>query len=241
MERKVANIPSLAPQFEREMNNRDWGHLETYPSPANIDIIKEFYTNAKALGGEDEMSFSYVRESPSVDQTLTREGLLTNFDQRRTRPMGARHVSGSFLPKIRVQNWGKAFPLLPPACREEKRRSSRLWWRRDRGGCLRWLDLVLRMEKMKIVAALWCGSGKNSRLSVDDGDGDAIARRGRKRSWPAVRVAARREEIAGKKGCVISKEMNETPAMVVVVAAVDDEGDAADGDGGRGGCGSGGR
>ncbi|KOM37686.1 hypothetical protein LR48_Vigan03g106800 [Vigna angularis] len=41
--------------------------------------------------------------------------------------MGARHVSGSFLPKIRVQNWGKALPLLPPACREEKRRSSRLW------------------------------------------------------------------------------------------------------------------
>ncbi|KOM49612.1 hypothetical protein LR48_Vigan08g043900 [Vigna angularis] len=54
MERKVANISSLAPQFERELNNRDWGHLTTYPSPANVDIIKEVYTNAKALGGEDE-------------------------------------------------------------------------------------------------------------------------------------------------------------------------------------------
>ncbi|KOM49690.1 hypothetical protein LR48_Vigan08g051700 [Vigna angularis] len=32
-------------------------------------------------------------------------------------------------------------------------------------------------EKMKIVAALWCGSGKNSRLSVDGGDGGAIAER----------------------------------------------------------------
>ncbi|BAT97705.1 hypothetical protein VIGAN_09122700 [Vigna angularis var. angularis] len=61
MERKVANIPSLAPQFERELNNREWGHLEIYPSPTNIDIDKEFYTNAKALGGEDETYISYVR------------------------------------------------------------------------------------------------------------------------------------------------------------------------------------
>ncbi|XP_052725715.1 uncharacterized protein LOC128194336 [Vigna angularis] len=61
MERKVANIPSLAPQFERELNKRDWGHLETYPFPANVDIVKEFYTNAKALEGEDETYFSYVR------------------------------------------------------------------------------------------------------------------------------------------------------------------------------------
>ncbi|KOM37646.1 hypothetical protein LR48_Vigan03g102800 [Vigna angularis] len=61
MERKVAFIPSLAPQFERELNNRDWGHLPVYPSPTNVDIDKEFYTNAKALGGEDETYFSYVR------------------------------------------------------------------------------------------------------------------------------------------------------------------------------------
>ncbi|KOM57594.1 hypothetical protein LR48_Vigan11g062700 [Vigna angularis] len=62
MERKVANIPSLAPQFERELNNREWGHLEIYPSPTNIDIDKEFYTNAKALGGEDETYISYEGE-----------------------------------------------------------------------------------------------------------------------------------------------------------------------------------
>ncbi|KOM38262.1 hypothetical protein LR48_Vigan03g164400 [Vigna angularis] len=60
-ERAVANIPSLAPQFERELNNREWGHLEIYPSPANVDITKEFYKYAKALGREDEMYFSYVR------------------------------------------------------------------------------------------------------------------------------------------------------------------------------------
>ncbi|KOM49724.1 hypothetical protein LR48_Vigan08g055100 [Vigna angularis] len=89
--------------------------------------------------------------------------------------------------------------------------------------------MVPRMEKMKIVAALRCGSGKNLRLSVDGGDGDAIAERGRKRSWPAVRVASRREELAEKKGCAISKETNGTPTMVVVVAAVDDAG----GDGSR--------
>ncbi|KOM52225.1 hypothetical protein LR48_Vigan09g088400 [Vigna angularis] len=61
MERKVAFIPSLAPQFERELNNRDWGHLAVYPSPTNVDIVKEFYTNAKALGREEETYFSYVR------------------------------------------------------------------------------------------------------------------------------------------------------------------------------------
>ncbi|KOM26059.1 hypothetical protein LR48_Vigan221s002100 [Vigna angularis] len=61
MERNVANIPSLAPQFERELTNRDWGHLTIYPSPTNVDITEEFYTNAKALGGEDETYFSYVR------------------------------------------------------------------------------------------------------------------------------------------------------------------------------------
>lgn len=61
MERKVANIPSLAPQIERELNSRDWGHLATYPAPANTTIVKEFYTNAKALGAEQETYFSYVR------------------------------------------------------------------------------------------------------------------------------------------------------------------------------------
>lgn len=50
MERKEANIPSLAPQFERELNKRGWGHLETYPALANIAIVKEFYTNATTLG-----------------------------------------------------------------------------------------------------------------------------------------------------------------------------------------------
>ncbi|KOM25852.1 hypothetical protein LR48_Vigan197s002100 [Vigna angularis] len=43
------------------MNNRDWGHLAVYPYPANVDIVKEFYTNAKALRGEEETYFSYVR------------------------------------------------------------------------------------------------------------------------------------------------------------------------------------
>ncbi|KOM48034.1 hypothetical protein LR48_Vigan07g173800 [Vigna angularis] len=61
METKVTSIPSLATQFERELNNRDWGHLEVYSCPANVDIVKEFYTNAKALRGEEDTYFSYVR------------------------------------------------------------------------------------------------------------------------------------------------------------------------------------
>ncbi|KOM25048.1 hypothetical protein LR48_Vigan46s001000 [Vigna angularis] len=64
MERKVANIPSLAPQFERELNSRDWGHLATYPTPANIAIVKEFYTNAKALGESKRHTLATERNSP---------------------------------------------------------------------------------------------------------------------------------------------------------------------------------
>ncbi|KOM51386.1 hypothetical protein LR48_Vigan09g004500 [Vigna angularis] len=61
MERRVGLIPTLAPQFKREVNNRGWGNLATYPAPSSSPIVKEFYTNAKALGGEQETYANYVR------------------------------------------------------------------------------------------------------------------------------------------------------------------------------------
>ncbi|KOM43476.1 hypothetical protein LR48_Vigan05g108000 [Vigna angularis] len=59
MERRVGMIPTLAPQFGREVNARGWGNLATYPALDGIPIMKEFYTNAKALGGEQETYTSY--------------------------------------------------------------------------------------------------------------------------------------------------------------------------------------
>ncbi|KOM37720.1 hypothetical protein LR48_Vigan03g110200 [Vigna angularis] len=44
---------------ERDVNARCWGNLATYPALASIPIVKELYTNAKALGGEQETYTSY--------------------------------------------------------------------------------------------------------------------------------------------------------------------------------------
>ncbi|KOM52224.1 hypothetical protein LR48_Vigan09g088300 [Vigna angularis] len=62
MERKAGWIPDLAPQFGEELENKNWEKIATYPAPANIAVVKEFYTNARRLGNshtEDYMS--YVR------------------------------------------------------------------------------------------------------------------------------------------------------------------------------------
>ncbi|KOM27004.1 hypothetical protein LR48_Vigan350s000400 [Vigna angularis] len=60
MERKAGLIPELAPQFGEQMVSRNWRRLATYPTPANIAVMKEFYTNARRLGdhpAEDYLSF----------------------------------------------------------------------------------------------------------------------------------------------------------------------------------------
>ncbi|KOM28570.1 hypothetical protein LR48_Vigan550s000200 [Vigna angularis] len=59
-ERKVVLIPDLAPQFGEQLENRNWGRLATYPAPASIVVVKEFYTNARRLGdhlAEDYLSY----------------------------------------------------------------------------------------------------------------------------------------------------------------------------------------
>ncbi|KOM43202.1 hypothetical protein LR48_Vigan05g080600 [Vigna angularis] len=62
MERKAGMIPNFAPQFGEQLMGRNWRRLATYPAPANITVVKEFYTNARRLGdypAEDYLS--YVR------------------------------------------------------------------------------------------------------------------------------------------------------------------------------------
>ncbi|KOM43242.1 hypothetical protein LR48_Vigan05g084600 [Vigna angularis] len=50
MERKAGMIPNFAPQFGEQLMERNWRRLATYPAPANIAVVKEFYTNARKLG-----------------------------------------------------------------------------------------------------------------------------------------------------------------------------------------------
>ncbi|KOM55783.1 hypothetical protein LR48_Vigan10g167500 [Vigna angularis] len=60
MERKVGLIPTMAPEFGRELERRQWENLASYPSLANIAVVKEFYTNAKTFdGATHEMYTSY--------------------------------------------------------------------------------------------------------------------------------------------------------------------------------------
>ncbi|KOM30212.1 hypothetical protein LR48_Vigan1041s000100 [Vigna angularis] len=62
MERKVGMIPNFAPQFGEQVLGNDWGKLATYPAPANIVVVKEFYTNAKKIGDYPAANYlGYVR------------------------------------------------------------------------------------------------------------------------------------------------------------------------------------
>ncbi|KOM34871.1 hypothetical protein LR48_Vigan02g102100 [Vigna angularis] len=62
MERKAGWIPDLAPQFGEELENRNWEKIAIYSTPANIAVVKEFYTNARQLGdSHTEDYMSYVR------------------------------------------------------------------------------------------------------------------------------------------------------------------------------------
>ncbi|KOM43145.1 hypothetical protein LR48_Vigan05g074900 [Vigna angularis] len=55
-------IPNFAPQFGEQLLGNDWGKLATYPTPANITMVKEFYTNAKKIGDYPAENYlCYVR------------------------------------------------------------------------------------------------------------------------------------------------------------------------------------
>ncbi|KOM41581.1 hypothetical protein LR48_Vigan04g177900 [Vigna angularis] len=61
MERKVTLLPQDVPDFSNEIMERQWSHLTTYPEPANIAIVQEFYANAKSFSPDTEPFWSYVR------------------------------------------------------------------------------------------------------------------------------------------------------------------------------------
>ncbi|KOM54728.1 hypothetical protein LR48_Vigan10g062000 [Vigna angularis] len=62
MERKVGMIPNFAPQFGEQLWGNDWGKLATYPTPANIAVVKEFYANARKIGDYPAENYlGYVR------------------------------------------------------------------------------------------------------------------------------------------------------------------------------------
>ncbi|KOM55532.1 hypothetical protein LR48_Vigan10g142400 [Vigna angularis] len=62
MERKVGMIPNFAPQFGEQLLGNDWGKLATYPTPANIAVVKEFYANARKIGDYPAENYlGYVR------------------------------------------------------------------------------------------------------------------------------------------------------------------------------------
>ncbi|KOM49855.1 hypothetical protein LR48_Vigan08g068200 [Vigna angularis] len=62
MERKVGMIPNFAPQFGEQLLGNDWGKLATYPTLANIVVVKEFYTNARKIGDYPAENYlGYVR------------------------------------------------------------------------------------------------------------------------------------------------------------------------------------
>ncbi|KOM51867.1 hypothetical protein LR48_Vigan09g052600 [Vigna angularis] len=62
MEMKAGLIPDFSPQFGKQLENRNWGRLATYPAPTNIVVVKEFYTNARRLGDHPAEDYlSYVR------------------------------------------------------------------------------------------------------------------------------------------------------------------------------------
>ncbi|KOM49836.1 hypothetical protein LR48_Vigan08g066300 [Vigna angularis] len=62
MERKVGMIPNFAPQFGEQLLGNDGGKLATYPTPANIAVVKEFYANARKIGDYPAENYlGYVR------------------------------------------------------------------------------------------------------------------------------------------------------------------------------------
>ncbi|KOM31282.1 hypothetical protein LR48_Vigan01g083700 [Vigna angularis] len=61
MERVVEKIHPEAPQFGAEVERRHWSILTTFPAPANIALVREFYANARIYSDEAEPFMSYVR------------------------------------------------------------------------------------------------------------------------------------------------------------------------------------
>ncbi|KOM57426.1 hypothetical protein LR48_Vigan11g045900 [Vigna angularis] len=69
MERKARLILDFVPQFGEKLENRNWERLATYPAPANIAVVKEFYTNARRLGDYPTEEYtSYCQFALSMEE-----------------------------------------------------------------------------------------------------------------------------------------------------------------------------
>ncbi|KAG2398886.1 uncharacterized protein HKW66_Vig0086330 [Vigna angularis] len=64
MERVVEQLPREEPQFAQEVWRRHWSNLISFPEPANIDVVREFYANARSYLDEPQPFTSYVRGRP---------------------------------------------------------------------------------------------------------------------------------------------------------------------------------
>ncbi|KOM40280.1 hypothetical protein LR48_Vigan04g047800 [Vigna angularis] len=83
MERKAGLIPDLAPQFGEQMVSRNWRRLATYPTPANIAVVNEFYTNTRRMSDHHAEDYlSYVRGHTIRHFHRNRNGAVVNI--RRT-------------------------------------------------------------------------------------------------------------------------------------------------------------
>ncbi|KOM57421.1 hypothetical protein LR48_Vigan11g045400 [Vigna angularis] len=80
MERKVGMIPAIAPQFGRELERREWENVATYPTPANIAVLKDIYANERVFGNSQREAYtSFVRgkiiqyDSVTINRFLSTE------------------------------------------------------------------------------------------------------------------------------------------------------------------------
>ncbi|KOM26060.1 hypothetical protein LR48_Vigan221s002200 [Vigna angularis] len=80
MERKVGMIPAMALQFGRELERREWENVASYPTLANIVVVKEFYANARVFGNNQREAYTgYVRgkiiqyDSVTINRFLSTE------------------------------------------------------------------------------------------------------------------------------------------------------------------------
>ncbi|KOM47547.1 hypothetical protein LR48_Vigan07g125100 [Vigna angularis] len=78
MERKVDQLPREAPQFAEEVWMRHWSKLTTYPEPANIAVVQEFYANARVYSEEEEPFMSYVRGKRVLFDVVIINSFLNN-------------------------------------------------------------------------------------------------------------------------------------------------------------------
>ncbi|KOM47420.1 hypothetical protein LR48_Vigan07g112400 [Vigna angularis] len=82
MERKVGLILHFATRFGEHLENRNLERLATYPTPTNIAVVKEFYTNARQLGMEEGADFVDVKSVlcvPGGHFQRNRNGVVVNI------------------------------------------------------------------------------------------------------------------------------------------------------------------